>query len=170
MTVLAELLNQRKAAFERLHEAQVQIAKSAVVEQPDLTDEVTAATEDLINEVEATAIFIQTITVAINYANNRAVLSFEDKQMTLMEAIALRDRLQLVTKQRTTTLDEIETALGVASGKHRWYSTRERRNKDDIREVSAIDLKAFRAATKRSADRVRALDIEIQKVNWSFEA
>lgn len=169
MTVLAELLNQRKAAFERLHLAQGQIAKTAIVEEPDLTVEVKAEVAALVEDMTASAAFIQEATIAINVANNGAFLVFEGDRMSLMGAIAMRDRLSLLVKQREATISEIEDALGLGDARsRRFYSMRERRNKDDIKEVAALDIKAFREATREYATRVRLLDIEIQKVNWSF--
>ena len=170
MTVLAELLNQRKAAFDKIRDLQAQITKLAVVEEPDVSVDGTALVRGLIDDLEATATFTQIVTVRINEANNAAQVEFEGVARSLMDRVALRDRLQLVVKQRESIQSDIEGQLGLGEGRRRSYLySRERRSKDDIKDVSLIDLVAFKAETKRMADRVRALDIEIQKVNWSYQ-
>lgn len=170
MTVLAELLNQRKAAFEALNHAQAQIVKTAVVEEPDLTPELRNETADLLETVRATVAVIRAATIQINQGNNRAEVTFEGSTMSLMEAIAVRDNLNLLHKQQESILEGIESALGLGEGRrHSYYRIRERRNKDEIKEVAALDLKEFREHTRGLASRVRLLDIEIQKVNWSFQ-
>lgn len=166
MTVLAELLNQRKAAHERLNDVTGQIPRAAVVEEPDLTEEIRNFVRDLVREQMDLTLQIETLTLRINYANGRARVTFAGMDMPLMESVAMRDRLSMLLKNREKALAEIEEALGKRSGR---YWARDRRKKEEVKDVSALDLTEIRRQNDDMAKEIRALDVEIQKINWSFE-
>ena len=109
----------------------------------------------------------ESLSVAINQANNTAQVPFEGRTTTLMEAIALRDRLMLEAKQREHALEAADEALG--RGGRRRYGSSERRTKDDVRRLAVDDLAARHAAHDALARRIRELDIAIQQVNWHTE-
>lgn len=115
---------------------------------------------------EALARF-ETLTVAINRANNAARVPFAGEDLSLMEAIARRDAMMFEAKQREAALEAADEALGRAS--HRRYGGSERRTKDDVRRLAVGDPAARRAAHDALARRIRELDLAIQQVNWTTE-
>lgn len=109
----------------------------------------------------------ESLTVAINRANNAARVTVDGGSLSLMEAIALRDRLMLEAKQREAALDAADEALG--RGGRRRYGSSERRTKDDVRRLSVGDQAERRKAHDALARRIRELDLAIQQINWTVE-
>jgi hypothetical protein len=123
-----------------------------------------AAAESALDEALAR---FEALSVAINRANNVARVAFADETLSLMEAIARRDRLMLEAKQREAALDAADEAMGRAG--RRRYGSSERRTKDDVRRLAVGDATSRRAAHDTLARRIRELDLAIQQVNWTTE-
>lgn len=163
--VIAEALNARKDAYTKAKALAAQIASDAVVEKknPETTPE---AIEALRGQLSETMKHATELTVHINLANNREMLTFMDEKLSLMEAIAMRDQLTLYHSLRVGIADSIDEALGRRRSRYGMYG---RKSKDDVKEVSLIDRDSFRKENDALAEQRRLLDIEIQKVNWSAD-
>lgn len=109
---------------------------------------------------------LEDLSVRINRSNNNTKLNFEDRELSVMEAIALRERLLLEAKARRGAVTTIEEATG--SGRAaRWPSAR--RAKDDLREIPTVDLREERRAADELSEKVRRLDLAVQQRNWTTE-
>ena len=154
--------------------------KDTIKEIDDLTGRLSAAVvryEDQANPVEdAGAVLtalgraldrLEALTVRINRANNETRLSFEGRELTVMEAIALRERLILEAKARRAAVDTIERATGASKAGRGWLTSR--RAKDELRELPTVDLRAERLAANRLSEAVRRLDMTVQQRNWTTD-
>jgi len=154
--------------------------KDTIKEIDDLTGRLSAAVvryEDQANPVEdagevLTALGraldrLEALTVRINRANNETRLSFEGRELTVMEAIALRERLILEAKARRAAVDTIERATGASKAGRGWLTSR--RAKDELRELPTVDLRAERLAANRLSEAVRRLDMTVQQRNWTTD-
>jgi hypothetical protein len=104
---------------------------------------------------------VQSLNVKIHEANNALLVDTEVGNMSLMAAIALRDRWNLERIQVERAASEIEEALG----RHDYrYS---RRSKDDVKTSSLISARDLKRETDELAGKIRRLDLAIQMVNWS---
>lgn len=110
---------------------------------------------------------IERLTVAINRTNNATTVRFEGRELSLMEAVALRDRLTIEEKRTRELLEAVEEATSGRSG-HSWRGL-ERRTKDDIRRLALVNVGERRAAHDHLAKRIRALDMELQQRNWNTQ-
>ena len=111
----------------------------------------------------------ESIVVRINRTNNVTRLAFDGRDMTIMEAIALRERLTMEAKARRGAVDAVEEATGSGkSGRARvWLGGR--RSKDDIRQLPTVELRLERRTADALSEAVRRLDIALQQRNWTTE-
>jgi hypothetical protein len=163
--LLAEALAARKDAAKEIEDLSRRLAAS-VVRYEDETDLVETPA-DVEQELGRALDRFESLTVRINRANNETRLTFDGRDLTLMEAVALRDRLVLEAKAKRTAVEAVEQAVGSVSGKRGWLSTR--RGKDDLREVANVDLSEQRRAANQKSGAVRRLDLAMQQRNWTTE-
>lgn len=118
-----------------------------------------------VGELDADLDRLQLLNVAVYRANNEAAVVWAGSPMSITEAIALRDRLNLERKTLESAKQKIEEAIGTRRG--RWFS--DRRSRDDVKTSSLIDPRDLGRRIDALAARMRELDLEIQKVNWSHQ-
>ena len=82
-----------------------------------------------------------------------------------MEAIALRDRLNLERMTLDKAKGQIEDAIGSSRG--RWLSSR--RSREDVKTSTLIDPRELGRRVDALSARIRELDLAVQKVNWSHQ-
>lgn len=166
--LLAEALAAKKDALTEVSDLRERLAAAAVrYEDQD------AATEDpaeLVAKLTDALDRVESLTVRINASNNAARLEFDGRELSIMEAVALRDRLTLEAKARRAVVDAIDEALETKRRpRGDFYAVSGRRSKDDIRRVVTVDYKAARRAADDVSERVRRLDIALQQQNWTVE-
>jgi hypothetical protein len=162
--LLAEALAARKDVVKEI-DALSRRLRAVVVRYEDQSapaDDPTDVERELVRSLDS----LQTLTVRINQANNQTTLSFDGRELSMMEAVVLRERLVLEAKARREAVEAIEQAIGVSGGRG-WLGGR--RAKDDLREVPNIDLPAAREAADRTSEAVRRLDMAMQQRNWTTE-
>lgn len=157
MPVIAEALAKRKDVLNESSLVQTRITENGV-RYEDETDEekedlapLFARLDELLNEAQG-------LTVSINKVNNATSFAFEGETLTLMEAIALRERL----------MSEQRIYASLATTKEDRYSYRGR-TKDDLKVIRRFPARDLRKKADAAALRLRRLDMAIQKVNWSTE-
>ena len=159
--LLAEALAERKDILKQIADLAERATSSAMrYEDEDQGPKDEAST--LLVELSARLDRLQQLNVLINRSNNETQLSFEGRQMSMMEAIALRDRLALEASKKRAVLEAVSEER---PGRHRMYGY-ERRSKDDVKLLPALDVAALRDECNSLSGRARALDLEMQKVNW----
>jgi hypothetical protein len=155
--------------------------KDAVAEINGLRDRLTAAVlryedeqapaEDPGALVEALGTSLdrfESLTVRINRTNNATRLAFDGRDLSIMEAVALRERLTLEAKARRGAVEAVEQAVGAGrTGRGRWLAGR--RTKDELRELPTVDLRAERRVADALSEAVRRLDVALQQRNWTTE-
>jgi hypothetical protein len=167
--LLAEALAARKDALKQVVDLSERLAAAAVrYEDQDGPIEDAATLVGLLDERLDTA---ESLAVRINRTNNAARLTFDGRDLTIMEAIALRERLTLEARARRGAVEAVEAATGSGSTGRRgravpWTG---RRTKDDIRELATIDLPAERRLADGLSETVRRLDMALQQKNWTTE-
>jgi hypothetical protein len=165
--LLAEALAARKDAITRIDDLRGRLTSAALrYEDQERAGDDPA---DVVARLGATLDRFESLTVRINRTNNATRLTFDERDLSLMEAIALRERLVLEAKARRGAVEAVEAATG-AGGTSRsrgWLGTR--RTKDDVREVPTVDLAAERRAADRLSEAVRRLDLALQQRNWTTE-
>jgi hypothetical protein len=109
---------------------------------------------------------LELFSVQINRANNQTRLDFDGRELTLMEAVALRERLVLESKARHAAVQAVEQAVGGGRAGRGWLS---RRGKDDLRELPNVDLAAERRTANQLSETVRRLDMAMQQRNWTTD-
>lgn len=156
--LLAEALNARKRYQKVVGEAVDRMIELATrdEDEEDTTGELNVARSAL----ESALTEWHDITSAIHRANTEATLA---DGTTLVEAILLRDRLAM----KHLSLRKVLEATG-SNKRQTWYE-RQRRSKDDVKEIAQLDRKALAKDVDAVAEQIRLLDIEIQKVNWTTE-
>lgn len=165
--LLAEALAARKDALKEIEDLRERIATAAVrYEDQDTPVESPAG---LVSKLADRLDTLESLSVRINRTNNATRLAFDTRELSLMEAIAFRERLTLEAKAHRAAVDAVETALGSASGGRRRALFGSRRTKDDIREIATIDLAAERSVADGLSETVRRLDLALQQRNWTTE-
>jgi hypothetical protein len=167
--LLAEALAARKDALTEIAALRERLAAAAVrYEDQAATAEDPA---ELIARVSEHLDTVQALTVRINRTNNEARLGFDGVDLTVMEAIALRERLILEAKTRRAPVEVVDEALGAgrhATKQHAYFGAA-KRTKDDVVQLAAIDVRAERQAADELSERVRRLDLALQARNWQTE-
>lgn len=163
--LLAEALAARKDAATAIDGLRARLT-AAVLRYEDQE----AAAEDP-NDVVATLERVldryESLTVRINRTNNDTRLTFQERELSVMEAIALRQRLVLEAKARRAAVEAVENATGSGRNNRGWLGSR--RGKDDLREIPTINLRAERHTADGLSEAVRQLDMQIQQRNWTTE-
>jgi hypothetical protein len=113
--LLAEALAARKDTIKEIEELSRRLTAAAVryEDQPAPVDDPVRVDAELTRALDR----LQALAVRINLANNETRLSFDGRELTMMEAVALRERLVLEAKARRAAVDAVEHALG--AGKSR---------------------------------------------------
>lgn len=161
MTLIAEALAERKDILKRVHEFPSALSEMAVWDEdddkPNAAEVATfrmATREDLDR--------LQFLNVAINRANNEMTVLTEAGKMTIMEAIALRDRLSVEQRIAEQAASSIENELG-----RKYTRFGARRTKDDVKRDSLVAPRELTREEDALAGQIRRLDLAIQQVNWT---
>ena len=165
--LLAEALAAKKDALKEVEDLRERLAAAAVRYEDQEASEDPA---DLVAKLDDALDRVESLTVRINRTNNATRLGFDGRELSIMEAVALRDRLVMEARIRRGVVDAIDVGLEVKPSRQpQYYAAPERRSKDDIRKIVAVDYKAARSAADDVSERVRRLDIALQQQNWSVE-
>jgi hypothetical protein len=165
--LLAEALAAKKDALKEVEDLRERLAAAAVRYEDQEASEDPA---DLVAKLDDALDRVESLTVRINRTNNATRLGFDGRDLSIMEAVALRDRLVMEARIRRGVVDAIDVGLEVRPSRQpQYYAAPERRSKDDIRKIVAVDYKAARSAADDVSERVRRLDIALQQQNWSVE-
>jgi SMC interacting uncharacterized protein involved in chromosome segregation len=167
--LLAEALAAKKDALKEVNDLRERLAAAAV-----RYEDQEAASEDptdLVAKLDHALDRLEGLTVRINKTNNEAQLAFDGRELSIMEAVAFRDRLTLEAKVRRGVVEAIEEGLETKGTPRAtaYFQQTTRRSKDDVRKVVTIDFKAARDAADGLSERVRRLDIALQQQNWTVE-
>ena len=164
--LLAEALAARKDAIMEIDSLRDRLAAAALRYEDDQAPGEQPA--DLVGGLTTALDRFERLSVRINDTNNRTNLSFDGRKLSIMEAIALRERLTLEAKARRKAIEVVEEATGLSRGRGRGFLV-SRRTKDELREVPTIDVRAERRASDELSERVRRLDLALQQRNWTTE-
>src|SRR5262245_12806546 len=168
--LLAEALAAKKDALTELADLRGRLAAAAVRYEDQ--DAPTEYPDVLLARMATTLDQIEDLSVRINRTNNEARVAFDGRDLTIMEAVALRDRLTLEAKARRGMVEAIDEALetGINSKVNPYQAYKaQRRSKDDVRRIATVDVRAARAAANDLSERVRRLDIALQQRNWTTD-
>jgi len=159
--LLSEALADRKQALQDVASLEAQVTSAAVEYEDSPSDEDPAA---LMQDLARAAERFAQLSVNINRTNNQTEIEFNGQTMTLMEAIANRERLLLEHRAGKRIAEAVDEKV---FGRSRYGA---RRTKEDIKQVDKIGLKELRARNDRIAADIRRLDGQIQRANWTVEA
>jgi len=159
IVLIAEALDERKKLRTALAELQ---QMPTTVDEDDEEEAAKAAATESLEKVEIVLSRIQELSVAINRRNSETKIAWEDGQLSIMEAVSLRDRLTTEHRFYDALLDAQASAMRT----DRRYRAR---SKEDVKVKPVIEPKALRMARDQAAKTVAALDNAIQKVNWTVE-
>ena len=168
--LLAEALASKKDALKEVTDLSERLAAAAV-----RYEDLDAATEDpteLLTKLDTALDRLESLTVKINLTNNQARLAFDGRDLSIMEAVALRDRLVLEARVRRGVVEAIEAGMETKASSPRpayYQQPTARRSKDDVRKIVTVDYKAARAAADGLSEQVRRLDIALQQQNWTVQ-
>jgi hypothetical protein len=158
--LLAEALNERKRLIKAAGEWRDRAVARAVRDEDEVD-----TTADLIGamaKMDDGLMDWQEITRKIYARNATATLA---DGSTMLDAILLRD----VLIHRHQHLSAVLAAAEPGGKSRDRYFGGDRRSKDDVKQVVQADASALLAKVNSVAERIRLLDIEIQKVNWTVE-
>lgn len=163
--LLAEALAARKDAIAAIDAVRDRLAAAVVrYEDQETTTETPA---ELVAELGRSLDRFEALTVRINLTNNATRFGFDGRELSVMEAIALRERLSIEAKARRKAVETVEQATGVGRNGRGWLGGR--RSKDEIREVPTVDVQAERRAADELSESIRRLDLALQQRNWTTE-
>jgi hypothetical protein len=154
MPKLAEALVQRKQLQEKFQRLCGRIANNAKVQEGDQPDE---QPEVLMSEAEQVLAEVKRLTIDINRTNSETPLP--GSALTLMEAIAERDRLRserqmLDTLGNAARFDQ-QRGYGATRNEVKWHAT-----------VNVADVQK---QIDQVAQTYRQLDTQIQAANWTTD-
>jgi hypothetical protein len=155
---LAEALNEKKAAQERISQLLERATASARhLEGETPAEDAAAVLTTMLNETDALAGLI----TSIHYTNSVTVLP---SGQTITEAIARRAAL----KSQRELVQRIATAAG--GGRHsEFFGGRTRVTELKSVVAAGLDVPALRAQQDALARDHRLLDVEIQQANWATD-
>jgi hypothetical protein len=164
--LLAEALAARRDARDQFEDLSDRIAAAAVrYEDQDMP---VGDSTKLVGELTARLDTLESLVVRINRTNNGTRLRFDSRDLSIMEAIALRQRLTLEAEARRNMVEAIEDAIGTyRSGRRGLFGSR--RSKDDVRALPTVDIAAERKVADRLSETVRRLDLALQQKDWTTE-
>ena len=160
--LLAEALAERKDVLKRIGEYPAKVVEFAVWDEDEKKPDA-AVLVDLNKAYAADLDRLEELNVKIHKANAVLTVQTEQGEMTIMEAIALRDRLNLGRISADRTKQAVESALG----RHSLY--RRSRSKEDVRIKTLVAPRDIAREEDALAGEIRRLDLAIQMVNWSQE-
>lgn len=162
--LLAEALAERRQILDRIGGAGDRWVAIATWDEDEPAPAPSGA-DAALGELDADLNRLQQLNVDIYRANNQATVDWGGTSISIMETIALRDRLNLERSTLEEAKKKLEDAIGARRG--RWFS--DRRSRDDVKTSSLIDPRDLGRRIDALAARMRELDLEIQKVNWSHQ-
>jgi len=123
LMLLAEALAAKKDALTEANDLRDRLA-AAVIQYEDQEK----ASEDpatLVGKLSDALDRFERLTIQINRTNNETRLTFDGREMSIMEAVALRDRLTIEVKARRAAVEAVEEGLetGKTSKKRPAYYT-----------------------------------------------
>ncbi len=152
MSKLAEALVERKGLQDQLQRLCSRIAASAKVQEGEQPDE---QPDGLLDEARKVLAEIKRLTIEINRTNMTSTLP-NDGSITLMEAIAERDRLaqerKLLVQLSNAARVEPTRGYGVTRNEVKWKPTV---NLSEIQKEIDVAFQSY-----------RLLDTHIQEANW----
>ena len=148
--LLAEALAERAQAQERLNTLKDRLVATVRVQEGDEPDE---NPTDLLRELEGVTARIDELVIAINATNTATKF---DEEITLMEALALRDGL--LRKRRI--YHDLAQRAGTRSDRY---------SRTEIKFVSTIPVADLRKRVDDLSKQYRELDTRIQQLNWNTE-
>ena len=163
--LLAEALAARKDAVIEIEALRDRLA-AAVVRYEDQA-EPTEPPGEVLAELAARLDRFESLSVRINRTNNATRLAFDERELSVMEAIALRERLTIEAKPRRKAVEALDHAIGSGKAGRGWLGGR--RTKDDVRELPTVDVRVERRAADAVSERIRRLDMSLQQRNWTTE-
>lgn len=163
--LLAEALAARKDAIKQIDDLGNRLA-AAVVRDED-QDGPADDPADVLADLTAALDRVESLTVRVNRTNNETRLTFDGRELSLMEAIALRERLLLESRARRSAVEAVERATGSAKSGRGWLGRR--RAKDEVREIPTVELRLERRAADQLSEAVRRLDLALQQRNWTTD-
>lgn len=147
---VAEALSRRAELVRKVHELKSRAIESARHQEGD---EPAEDPRDLLAEADAALDELTTLIATINRANLHIEVA---PGRSVTDALAERDTLRL--------RHSLRTELAAAAGRDRFALTR-----SEIRMVAAVDVRALRGEADRIAQRLRALDLQLQRTNWTAD-
>ncbi len=151
---LAEALNERKSLKTKLTNLRERLVANARVQEGDQPAEQPST---LLGDVADTAAKLEALIVRINRANLEAKLP-DDAKMTLMEAIAKRDILNM-------RYEALKQLIGAASQTQtRWAVTR-----SEIKFRATVNVADLQKEADALAKEIRQLDTRLQAANWQID-
>lgn len=147
---LAEALILRADSQRRLEQLRLRLLRGAKVQEGD---EPAEDPHVLLDEFELTASLLTRLIQQINRTNSTVQL---EEGMTLSDALALRDVLQL----RQNTYRDLAKAAAI---------TQDRMTKSEIRFRSTVSVQEVQKQADTLAKEHRELDAKIQALNWQAE-
>lgn len=162
--LLAEALAARKDALAEISDLRDRLA-AAVVRYEDETEPSEQAS-DVVASLTTVLDRFERLSIRINATNNQTTLSFDGRTLSIMEAIALRERLTLEAKARRKAVETLEESTGTKAGRGRGFLGG-RRTRDELREVPTVDLRAERRMSDELSESIRRLDLALQQRNWT---
>lgn len=152
---LAEALIERKAIKEKLGRLRERLTQNALVQEGETPQE---DPRELLAEVDAALLEIQTLTTRINTTNIRAPLA-EGGARSLMDAIAERDTLTL---KRGLIAQLIQSAVVTRT---QGYGV----TRNEVKFRATVDVAALQKDLDALAKQYRELDTQIQAANFTTE-
>ncbi|MGH2445137.1 MAG: DIP1984 family protein [Candidatus Limnocylindria bacterium] len=160
--LLAEALAERRQVLDRIAKVGDRWVRVGTWDEDEAAPTQAEADASVV-ELSADLDRLQDLNVRIHRANNVAEVELRGGSVTVMEAIALRDRLNLERLTLEAAKREIEEAIGARRG--RWLGSR--RSREDVKTSTLIDPRELGRRADAVAARIRELDLAVQKINWS---
>lgn len=148
---LAEALIQRADNQKRIEQLRIRLNQNVKVQEGDRPSE---DPQELLAELERVSADLLTLIQRINRTN--AATTLTDSDMTIADAIALRDTLKL----RQTTYSATAQAAIVQQDRY---------SKSEVRFESTVDVADLQRTADDLARQYRELDTQIQEMNWQTE-
>lgn len=111
--LLAEALAAKKDALTEVSDLRERLAAAAVRYEDQ--DAATEDPADLVAKLTDALDRVESLTVRVNRTNNETSLGFDGRNPSIMEAVALRDRLTLEAKIRRGIVEAVEEGLETKS-------------------------------------------------------
>lgn len=150
---LAEVLAARKDIKQSLDDLRTRMCSNVTVQEGDTAAE---DVERLFDVYRSKAERLTELTTRIYQVNNLATLEFEGRELTVAEALALKEEL--------AELHGAANAI-VAHAAARPY----RLAHAEIKQVKTVNVAEWQRRRDDAAKRLRQLDVTIQAANWATD-